>query len=235
MISFLKRNFIFLLCFLGIHTFAYSMSQKKQHYEFSDINVNLIVSIEGKPMPEQIMPVINFSHKNLVGINFGPHPINVIQNSRWKLKVNLIDKDGQNIDVSTSPYLKFSTTFYMIHLCGQNELCIWPENKGESDRYDLRFGEASVQVDYITPDGQIGFNGIQVNVLPDPNIKPPPAPQPTKHPQGHEAISFQTWEDIKNLKGIAVQEKPKDIVQMVVFFDLNCPSDCGNIKKNNLL
>jgi hypothetical protein len=172
--NFKIKKILFLIFLLTLKNFSFAVDVN----DVKHVNANLILYFEKLPMPEQEVLFFKPNNLDINNINWDPQPINMMQGSRWKIRVELIDENQKKKDITSNKNLKFTTTSYRVHICGNVELCIWPENEEASKNYDLRFGKALVRVDYSVKNKIFGFNGIQVNVLPNPNIKPPPPPAP---------------------------------------------------------
>jgi hypothetical protein len=199
-----------------------------------DLNADIIVSIEGYSIPEQFFQR-GMGDTKLSPVrypNFGAKPVDALQGSTLKIKVEFVDNDGIRKDISNSKDVHVRSTFYMAHFCGDMKLCVWPELEKSDSRYDLRFGVAMITATYISANGKLKtYNGFNLNILPDPkfnqnNLPPgsvidkntPIKPSTLKT----QPITEQTWQQIKKLKGIATQSGMAT-PSLYVFFDPNCP------------
>ena len=208
-----------------------------QPKEISDLNVDIVVSVDNQPIPEQmIVPRKKDQNYNRTrGLNFRPKPLQYVAGSRLKLKVEAVSLDGKREDITNSKFLNISTTDYVLNLCNNRELCVWPKDESPDARSEpptLRYGHGRVEVEYITPDGKIGFNGFAVDILPvhpsdtlpivTPNKDGAAKAPPAQRPAGKELLPT-AWKDLKTLHGIEVKAQPDDLIQLIIFFDPNCP------------
>lgn len=208
----------------------YAASDKT--YEFSDINTDITVSIEGvtnldleytKPVAQKDKNDTTARFPNLDSV-----PIEVIHGSTLKLKIESIDKSGAKIDITSYKDVNINVVGSTVaHVCRKTNLCIWPEKPSEPSNNDPRFRVISVQISYISNNGKVvGYNGFRLKAIPDPSgrsINPPlmdtkPKPSTLKT----QAVTEQTWQQIKKLKGIATQSGMVTPA-LYVFFDPNCP------------
>lgn len=209
---------------------AHSASNKV--YEFSDINTDITVSIEGvtKLDLEYMKPIAHTDKNDMAARmpNLDSVPIEVVHGSILKLKIESIDKYGVKTDISNHKDVKVNVAGRTIaHVCNKINLCVWPLKPSEPRNYDPRFETAIIQISYFSGNGKIvGYNGFRLKALPDPSgrsINPPlidtkPKPSTLKT----QAVTEQTWQQIKKLKGIATQSGMVTPA-LYVFFDPNCP------------
>lgn len=123
-------------------------------------NVSLVVSLKDLPAPEQI---VDLGNKVL---NYQADPLVVTAGSRHGLKVELVEPGGRRVDITDSEHLNVFTTFYKVHECGDLELCVWPRSDSETTQSSARYGRATVEVEYVSPDGLVGLNGFILEVQP---------------------------------------------------------------------
>lgn len=208
----------------------------KKEYEIKDLNVDILISIEGQTMPEQMLTPgkKDQNYNRTRSLNFHPKPLPYVAGSRLTLKIEAVSLDGKREDITNSKFVKLRTDDYMAHICEGRHLCLWPEGKPIDFRSappTLRYGPALVDVEYITPDGRIGFNGFAVDILPKhPNdVLPSPLDKDSADSRTHETskpdkeLPATAWRDLINLNGIEVNVSSNNPTQMIIFFDPNCP------------
>lgn len=223
---------LLLLCFL-INTEAYS-AERKFRTDMTDLNTDIVVSLETHAEAEQFLNR-GMGNKLLSPLrypNFGVKPINVVQGTILKLKVEIIDNNGIKKDITTSKDVHIRSTFYKAHICDDIKICVWPDKEITDERYSLRFGTAMISVTYYAQNGKLkGYNGINLNILADPKFNQnnlPPGSVIEKNPPIKpstlkiQPITEETWQQIKKLKGIATQSGMVTPA-LYVFFDPNCP------------
>lgn len=204
----------------------------KRTVGMSDLNVDIVVSIQGHAIPEQIVAPMTKDKKlnDARGINFFPKPVTQVAGHRLQLRIEAVEVDGLRRDITNSKFVTVFATREIAHVCDKTQLCLWPKGQNPDARSDpptARYGRAHIEAEYMTPDGKIGFNGFDINVLPkhpsdllplpDEDIKKPSAP-----PKGQELLPA-AWKDLQSLHGIEVKARATDITQLIVFFDPNCP------------
>lgn len=213
-----------------------SAAAAKEDYGMKDLNIDIVVSVVGQPIPEQMIAPMTKDQKynKARALNFSPKPLPYVAGSRLKLKIEAVSLDGKREDITNSKFVTIFTTDYVLHLCQGRHLCLWPEGKSidfRSDPLTARYGDASIKVEYTTPDGKIGFNGFVIDVLPKhpSDVLPSPldkesADTRTREPaKPDKELPATAWRDLINLNGIEVNVNPNNPTQMIIFFDSNCP------------
>lgn len=215
---------------LALNMPVYAASNKV--YEFSDLNTDITVSIEGiaKLDLEYMKPIAHTDKNDMVARfpNLDSVPVEVTHGSTLKLKIESIDKYGVKTDITNHKDVKVNVAGRTIaHVCNKTNLCIWPLKPSQSGYVNPRFEIAIIQISYFSGNGKIvGYNGFRLKSLPDPSgrsINPPlidtkPKPSTLKT----QPATDQTWQQIKKLKGIATQSGMLT-PSLYVFFDPNCP------------
>lgn len=209
--------------------------------DLKKLNTEIVVSIEGMPEPEQALKLKtadNIHDERWPNLNTKPVPVKY--GSRLKLKIEAIGQNGKREDITKSKYIRIHTTFFRTHLCGDVTICAGPE-KGVINKSESRiYGNASITVEYLTPEGKIGFNGFVIDVQPHPNAPPvaqtPPSSQLIAKNSGskltkQEALLPDAWKKLLALPGIDVKNNSSDLLQLIVFFDPNCPA-CADLWKS---
>lgn len=158
------------LCFISMN----ALSITKDTYQLSDLNVDIAISIEnmGAPDLEYTKPIANTTATDPKRLpNFNAIALNVLHGSILKLKIDMIDKLGQKIDVTNDKDITANVAgSYVAHLCKKTEVCVWPSKSNEPHSRDQRFGTATVEVLYFTSSGKsIGQNVFRINVMPAPS------------------------------------------------------------------
>lgn len=222
---------LFLFLLISVKT---SAGESKFRRDMTDLNTDIIVSLETYPEPEQFLNR-GMNNKLLSPLrypNYGVKPVDVVQGAILKLKVEVIDNEGNKKDITTSKDVHIQSTFYKAHICGGIKICVWPDKEISDERYNLRFGTALLSVTYYSQNGKFkGYNGINLKVIPDPKFNQnnlPPGSVIEKNPPikpstlKTQPITEQTWQQIKKLKGIGTQSGMVT-PSLYVFFDPNCP------------
>lgn len=207
-----------------IASFPAMAAEPKKDRNLSDINTLVEISLQGRDKPEQMVKRVPID--SATSFTFNPDPVEVKAGTRWKLRVTRSEADGQTVDVTNSKHLKFFSTFYKAHLCGTNELCVWPDKDSAQQSGPATLGAATLEVEYNAPEGKIGFNGIRLNIVADAEKAPGGESAATDSlPIGPilTSVGEADWKAAFALRGIDVKRHPSDVTQMVVFFDANCP------------
>ena len=230
----MKFKYLLFSCMYLLMAIDVYADERKFRKDMTDLNTDIIISIETRPEPEQFLNRgMGDKLKNLIRFpNFGVKPIQVMQGAILQLKVEVIDNNGIRKDITYSKDVHVFSTFYKFHLCQDMKICVWPSKESSDNPYDARFGEGDISVTYYAQNGKLkGFNGVNLKVNPDPKFNknnlpsgsiiesnPPIKPSTLKT----QPVTDQTWQQIKKLKGIATQS---GIVtpSLYVFFDPNCP------------
>lgn len=210
----------------------------KKEYEIRDLSVDIVVSVAGQPIPEQMLVLSTTDQKynKERGLNFRPRPLPYVAGSRLKLKIETVSLDGKREDITNSRFVNLHATSHKVHICGDREICLWVEGEAVDARSDpstARYGRAHVEVEYITPDGKVGFNGFNIDVLPvhpsdtlplvTPNKDSAAKGAPAQRLVG-KALLPSAWQDLKTLQGIEVKVRPSHLIQLIILFDPNCPA-----------
>jgi hypothetical protein len=227
----MKLKFLLTICLcMNINTPANTAENKT--YEFSDLNTDIIVSIEGiNELDLEYMKSIAHTDKNDINArlpNLDSTPLEVTHGSILKLKIESVDKAGTKTDITAHKDISVSVAGSTVaHVCKKTSLCVWPERPAESRGNDPRFRVISIQISYISNNGKIvGYNGFRLKAIPDASgrsINPPLADtKPKPSTLKTKPVTEQTWQQIKKLKGIATQSGMVT-PSLYVFFDPNCP------------
>lgn len=139
--------------------------QKK--YEFSDLNVEVIVGVEGKTIPFQIMSKGDDANGKLQWL-YRPYdkPMPVKIGDKFKLKVEILDRQGRRRDITGSKYLHYSTSRGEVFFVDKDGWLLIAPKVNSDDPVTARSGVGSVEVEYISETGEIGFGGFSVDVRP---------------------------------------------------------------------
>lgn len=218
------------------------MAQSKKQFDFSDVNVEMVVSIVGKPIPKQILqrePVTSESKTMRWVYVPNDDPVPVKAGESYRLRVDLATKDKKWKDITKSPYVKFSTSkSHAVQISPTGLLQVRAKAlPGHVETSHL--GLASIWVEYITPDNQIGFGGFSIDVQPcdtsgcdtlasndrSPNTKQEQITSSPTQPTltGARELRSETWPQLLKLPGILVKSGPNDLIRLIVLFDPNCP------------
>jgi len=228
------QNYLFLsLLILSVYgTSSFAAPTPKKKYSLDDINVLIEVSIVGQPMPKQIMQRRKIP-KNTVGSVWAyirpDVPVPIRAGTSFQLKVNLVKGSGNRVDITNSPYTKYSvSSTHSVELTNGGKVSVHsvaPEGMVST----AHLGISSIWVEYVTTDGMIGFNGFDIDVKAagSSELVVPPvthAPSVTADQRlANKELLPNAWQELKSLQGIEVKTKPSDLVQLIILFDPNCP------------
>jgi hypothetical protein len=201
-------------------------AKPKKNYELDEVNMLIQVSLEGLPFPEQMIKEIPVQSKK--SLDSESKAVDLMTGTRWKLKVERIEKNGTKSDITNSPYVTLDVSSQNGHICDEKWLCVWPKEDSKSLNRNARLGLTPLYVGYVEPNvNKVGFNIVMLNILPNPNApsptpKPSPSPSAPKDPIG-KLLPESAWKDLSALQGIDIKPQAKDSAQLLIFFDPNCP------------
>ncbi|XVJ71190.1 MAG: hypothetical protein HEQ39_17460 [Rhizobacter sp.] len=126
--------------------------------------MNLIVSLVDLPEPTQMVVNLKSGSSGLFELNSLHSATKVQLEESYKIKIELIDEKGGRRDITDSKYLKFNTSKpYAFHVADRR-LIIKPEPGTIKEAKNIGSGLGQVRVEFVSPNGQIGFNGFVIDV-----------------------------------------------------------------------
>jgi hypothetical protein len=140
------------------------------HNELKKINTSIVVGLVGYPIPPQMLVEISPKEKILdkrYCLSLAPKPIKLKKGSEIPLLIEWIDSQGKRHDITSSPFLNIHVSaFNIFYVTPQRILVIKPDPKLLPHPNESPFMVGSVEVEYVTTEGKIGFNGFAVEIQP---------------------------------------------------------------------
>jgi hypothetical protein len=132
--------------------------------DLKKVNVSIRVGLKGYGFPQQMLT--NGTQADAQPcLTFAPNPFKIRRGVRVPLMIELIDKNGRGRDITSSPHLKFTVSaLNLFHITDERVLVIEPDPMMDSQRINHGFTLGTIEVEYVSSDGKISFNGFAIQV-----------------------------------------------------------------------
>lgn len=168
-----SRSVVFRLTWATL-IIAMSCNSPAADLGLEDLNTHIVLSIEGRPVPEQMIRKTDNPEKqdkksksseNNFTLNWAPEPLSVKVNEVFRLRAEIILANGAVVDITNSPYLRLTTSAtYKAHISRERMLIIRADPNWQPLEGVPAITTINVEAEYVTPQGALGFTGFRIDI-----------------------------------------------------------------------